>query len=88
MEVLLLGIYAAIVWLVFIKMKWLPWNTGTQVVVVIIPVVALTALILYLNVVAPSSADVRASSKYRRGERRPPGARPPCPRCRRAEPPG
>ncbi len=59
MEVLLLGIYAAIVWLVFIKMKWLPWNTGTQVVVVIIPVVALTALILALNIVAPSTADVR-----------------------------
>ena len=59
MEVLLLAIYAAIVWFVFIKMKWLPWNTGTQVTVVIIPIVALTALILSLNVVAPSSADVR-----------------------------
>ena len=59
MEVLLLGIYSALVWLVFIKMKWLPWNTGTQVVVVIIPIVALTALILALNIVAPSSADVR-----------------------------
>ncbi len=59
MEVLLLGIYAAIVWFIFIKMKWLPWNTGTQVIVVIIPVVALTALVLALNVVAPSSADVR-----------------------------
>ena len=59
MEVLLLGIYAAIVWFIFIKMKWLPWNIGTQVTVVIIPIVALTALILYLNVGAPSSADVR-----------------------------
>ena len=59
MEVLLLGIYSAIVWLIFIKLKWLPWNTGTQVTVVIIPIVGLTALILYLNVVAPSSSDVR-----------------------------
>jgi multidrug resistance efflux pump len=59
MEVLILGIYSAIVWLVFIKMKWLPWNTGTQVTVVIIPIVGLTALILALNVVAPSTADVR-----------------------------
>jgi len=59
MEVLLLAIYSAIVWFVFIKMKWLPWNTGTQVTVVIIPIVALTAMILTLNVVAPSSADVR-----------------------------
>ena len=31
----------------------------SQVIVVIIPIVALTALILMLNVVAPSSADVR-----------------------------
>jgi multidrug resistance efflux pump len=59
MEVLLLGIYSAIVWLVFIKLKWLPWNTGTQVTVVIIPIVALTATILVLNIVAPSTADVR-----------------------------
>ncbi|HEY7943314.1 MAG TPA: HlyD family secretion protein [Casimicrobiaceae bacterium] len=59
MEIILLGIYAAIVWFIFIKMKWLPWNTGTQVIVVIIPIVGLTALILVLNVVAPSSADVR-----------------------------
>jgi len=59
MEVLLLAIYSGIVWFVFIKMKWLPWNIGTQVTVVIIPIVALTTMILYLNVVAPSSADVR-----------------------------
>ena len=59
MDILLLAIYAAVVWFVFIKMKWLPWNTGTQVTVVIIPIVALTVLILSLNIVAPSSADVR-----------------------------
>ncbi len=59
MEIILLGIYAAIVWLIFIKFKWLPWNTVSQVTVAIIPIVALTVLILTLNVVAPSSADVR-----------------------------
>jgi multidrug resistance efflux pump len=59
MELILLGIYSAIVWFVFIKMKWLPWNTATQVTVVIIPIVGLAVLILSLNVVAPSSADVR-----------------------------
>jgi multidrug resistance efflux pump len=59
MEALLLAIYAFFVWLFFIKLKWLPWNTATQVTVVIIPIVALTALILTLNVVAPSTADVR-----------------------------
>ena len=58
MEVLLLGIYSAIVWLL-VRFRILPWNIGTQVTVVIIPIVALTALILFLNVVAPSSADVR-----------------------------
>ena len=58
MEVLLLGIYSGIVWLL-VKFRILPWNIGTQVTVVIIPIVALTALILFLNVVAPSSADVR-----------------------------
>src|SRR5678809_863278 len=59
MEIILLGIYSAFVWLIFIKLKWLPWNTTSQVTVAIIPIVALTALILTLNVVAPSSADVR-----------------------------
>ena len=59
MEILLLGIYSFFVWLIFIKFKLLPWNTGTQVVVAIIPIVGLTVLILSLNVVAPSSADVR-----------------------------
>ena len=59
MEALLLAIYAFFVWLIFIKFKWLPWNITTQVIVVIIPIVGLTAMILTLNVVAPSSSDVR-----------------------------
>jgi multidrug resistance efflux pump len=59
MEILLLGIYSFFVWLIFIKFKWLPWNTATQVIVVIIPIVGIAALILTLNIVAPSSADVR-----------------------------
>ena len=59
MEAILLGIYAFFVWLIFIRLKWLPWNTQTQVIVVIIPVVGMAALILTLNVVAPTSPDVR-----------------------------
>jgi multidrug resistance efflux pump len=59
MEILLLGIYSFFVWLIFIKFRWLPWNTTSQITVAIIPIVALTILILTLNVVAPSSADVR-----------------------------
>jgi len=59
MEAILLGIYAAFVWLIFIKLKWLPWNITSQVIVAIIPIVGLTVLVLLLNVVAPSSADAR-----------------------------
>ena len=59
MEVVLLAIYSFFVWLIFFKFKWLPWNTLSQVIVITIPIVGLTALILALNVVAPSSHDVR-----------------------------
>jgi multidrug resistance efflux pump len=59
MEILLLGIYSFFVWLIFIKLKLLPWNIVSQVICVTIPIFALTALILLLNVVAPSSHDIR-----------------------------
>jgi hypothetical protein len=59
MEVLLLGIYSFFVWLIFIKFKWLPWNITSQVIVVTLPIIGMTILILVLNIVAPSSADVR-----------------------------
>jgi multidrug resistance efflux pump len=59
MEVLLLAIYSFFVWLIFIKFKWLPWTPASKVTVAIIPIVGITALILYLNIVAPSSSDVR-----------------------------
>jgi len=59
MEALLLGIYSFFVWLIFIKLKWLPWNTKTQVIVAIIPIVGMAILILLLNIFAPSSSDVR-----------------------------
>src|SRR5688572_7756704 len=59
MEILLLGIYSFFVWLIFFKFKWLPWNIVSQVIVVTIPIVGLAALILLLNIVAPSSHDVR-----------------------------
>jgi multidrug resistance efflux pump len=58
-EVLILGIYSFFVWLIFIKFKWLPWNIYSQVTVVVIALAGLTAMILVLNVVAPSSSDVR-----------------------------
>lgn len=59
MEILLLAIYSGIVWLIFFKFKLLPWNTVSQVIVITIPVIAITLMILLLNIFAPSSHDVR-----------------------------
>jgi multidrug resistance efflux pump len=59
MELILLGIYSYFAWLVYFKFKWLPWNFVTQVITITIPIVGLTLLILLLNIVAPSSHDVR-----------------------------
>src|SRR3974390_922783 len=59
MEILLLGIYSFFVWLIFFKYKLLPWNFVSQVIVITLPIVGLTMLILLLNIVAPSSHDVR-----------------------------
>jgi multidrug resistance efflux pump len=59
MELILLGIYSYLAYLVYFKFKWLPWNIITQVITITIPIVGLTALILILNVVAPSSHDIR-----------------------------
>jgi multidrug resistance efflux pump len=59
MEILLLGIYSFFAWLVFFKYKWLPWNTVTQVITITLPIIGIALLILLLNIVAPSSADVR-----------------------------
>ena len=60
MEIILLIIYSIIVWFIFFKKKWLPWNITSQVIVVTIPVVMLAMIILFMNIVAPSSSDVRA----------------------------
>src|SRR6476469_1877900 len=59
MEILLLGIYSFFVWLIFIKFKLLPWTTPWKVAVAIFPVVAIAILLLLLNIVAPTTTDVR-----------------------------
>jgi multidrug resistance efflux pump len=59
MEIILLGIYAFFVWLIFIKLKLLPWTTPWKVAVAIFPVVAIATLLLLLNVFAPTTSDVR-----------------------------
>lgn len=59
MELILLGIYSYLAYLVYFKFKWLPWNIVTQVITITLPIIGLTAMILFLNIVAPSSHDVR-----------------------------
>ena len=59
MEAILLGIYSLFVWLIFIKFKLLPWTTPWKVAVAIFPIVVMAAMLLTLNVVAPTSTDVR-----------------------------
>jgi multidrug resistance efflux pump len=59
MEILLLGIYSFFVWLIFIKLKLLPWTTPWKVAVAIFPVVAIAILLLLLNIFAPTTTDVR-----------------------------
>src|SRR3954471_16704940 len=60
MELILLIIYSICVWFIFFKKKWLPWNITSQVIVVTIPIFVLTVIILIMNIVAPSSHDIRA----------------------------
>src|SRR6187401_3404449 len=62
MELILLMIYSVIVWFIFIKKKWLPWNITSQVIVVTIPIFCLAVIILFMNIVAPSSSDIRAQN--------------------------
>jgi multidrug resistance efflux pump len=62
MELILLIVYSVIVWLIFFKFKLLPWNITSQVIVVTIPIIMLTVLILFMNICAPSSSDVRAQN--------------------------
>ena len=78
MEILLLGVYAAFVWLLFIKLKWLPWNIYSQVTVVVIPIVAPR-----LPVVSEASVSVNVPVLIV-----PVPVSPPVPPRIRAEPPG
>jgi len=59
MEILLLGIYSFFVWLIFIKLKLLPWTTPWKVGVAIFPVVVIAIMLLCLNIFAPTTTDVR-----------------------------
>src|SRR4029453_5834455 len=60
MEVILLGIYGFFVWLIFYKFKWLPMNFSAGGIFIPLPIVAIMALFLLLNIAAPATDDVRA----------------------------
>ena len=62
MEVILLGIYSFFAWLIFFKFKLLPWNFMSQVITVTLPIVGMIILFLILNIVAPTTSDVRAQN--------------------------
>jgi multidrug resistance efflux pump len=56
---LLLIIYGLLVWLIFFKLKLLPWNTTSQVIVISLPIFGAIALVLTINVFQPISKDAR-----------------------------
>ncbi|QLI82124.1 HlyD family secretion protein [Chitinibacter fontanus] len=56
---MIIGGYCALIWLVFIKLKWFPWNIKTQVGAATGALVLAATIILTINVVTPSSSDVR-----------------------------
>ena len=60
MELIALILYSVVIWFIFFKKKWLPWNITSQVIVVTIPVIALAITIFFMNIVAPSAGEVRA----------------------------
>lgn len=56
---LLLIFYALAVWLVFFKLKLLPWNTTSKVIVYTLPILGLIVILLTINVFQPVSSDAR-----------------------------
>ncbi len=57
---IIIGGYAGLVWLLCIKLKVIPWNIKTQVGAVAGAVALAATIIFTINVITPSSSDVRA----------------------------
>lgn len=51
---IVLGLYAGVIWLVFLKLKLLPWSRGTQAVVGVVGLVIILVVIGLLNTRTPS----------------------------------
>jgi multidrug resistance efflux pump len=56
---LILGGYAAIIWFVFIKKKWFPWNIKSQIGSAIGGFVLLATIVFTVNIITPGTEDVR-----------------------------
>ncbi|MEI7531183.1 MAG: HlyD family secretion protein [Betaproteobacteria bacterium] len=56
---LILGGYAALIWLVFIKKKWLPWNIKSQIGSAIGALLLMATIIFTVNIITPGTEDVR-----------------------------
>ena len=56
---IIIGGYAGLVWLLCIKLKVIPWNIQTQVGAVAGAILLAASIIFTINVVTPSSSDVR-----------------------------
>jgi multidrug resistance efflux pump len=56
---LILGGYVGLIWFIFIKKKWLPWNIKTQMGSAIGGILLLATIVFTVNVITPGSEDVR-----------------------------
>ncbi len=54
--VLILVLYIALIWLLFFKFKWLPWNKLTQWICIIVGTVILSGFLVGLQALTPSSS--------------------------------
>ena len=52
-------VYCGLVWLIFLKLKLLPWNRGSQFGVTAVGVAGVVALLVAMNLYQPYSKDVR-----------------------------
>ena len=50
-------IYCGLIWLLFFKFKWLPWNKLTQWLCLIVGVVILSGFLVGLQALTPSSSE-------------------------------
>ena len=60
---IILALYCSLVWLIFFKFKWLPWNKLTQWICLISGVVILSGFLVGLQALTPSSSQAVISGR-------------------------